>query len=158
MIPYVEINHLRKYAFFKEEVPLLNCHHVSEWESTFSAITYNTMWSSRNSRVYWIDQVLKESVPARRESAACSHDCRNSSGATSWRPSRRRSRKITEDSQVTHDPLIPWEAMSGSWVGHDWGASTAHVMSGSRALYELIASAWRFGRLASIVPGSVWAT
>ena len=43
MIPYVEINHLRKYAFFKEEVPLLNCHHVSEWESTFSAITYNTI-------------------------------------------------------------------------------------------------------------------
>ena len=37
--------------------------------------------SSRNSRIYWIDQVLKESVPARRESAACSHDCRNSSGA-----------------------------------------------------------------------------
>ena len=43
MIPHLEIDHLRKCAFFKQEVPLLNCHHVSKRESTFSAITYNTI-------------------------------------------------------------------------------------------------------------------
>ena len=43
MIPHLEIDHLRKCAFFKKEVPLLNCHHVSKRESTFSAITYNTI-------------------------------------------------------------------------------------------------------------------